>query len=274
MTTVTVSGSFDNIQFAHLRFLHEVAKIGPVHLQVWSDEAILKFSPQTPPQFPLSERLYFLQSIRYVDRVQVAQNLNGPDELDLTNGAPAVWVFDETQVSPSKLEFCAKHEIKPVIISMSDLVGIPSPNQFDHSRQDSDRKKIIVTGCYDWLHTGHVRFFEEVSEIGELYVAVGHDANIRLLKGEGHPLFPAPQRQFMVQAIRFVTEAVITTGNGWMDAAPEIEKIKPHAYAVNEDGDKPEKQAFCQANGLEYIVLKREPKAGLPKRQSTDLRGF
>ena len=49
---------------------------------------------------------------------------------------------------------------------------------------------MIVTGCYDWFHSGHVRFFEEVSELGDLYVVVGNDANIRLLKGEGHPLFP------------------------------------------------------------------------------------
>ena len=31
---------------------------------------------------------------------------------------------------------------------------------------------------------------------------------------------------------------------------------------------------FCQARGIQYVVLKRVPKEGLPKRQSTDLRGF
>ena len=59
-----------------------------------------------------------------------------------------------------------------------------------------------------------------------------------------------------------------------MDAEPEIARIQPHRYAVNEDGDKPEKRAFCEKHGLEYIVLKRTPKPGLPRRQSTDLRGF
>jgi hypothetical protein len=43
---------------------------------------------------------------------------------------------------------------------------------------------------------------------------------------------------------------------------------------VNEDGDVPEKRAFCKEHGIEYVVLKRIPKAGLPKRQSTALRGF
>jgi hypothetical protein len=43
---------------------------------------------------------------------------------------------------------------------------------------------------------------------------------------------------------------------------------------VNEDGDKPEKRAFCRERGIEYRVLRREPKQGLPARQSTILRGY
>ena len=103
---------------------------------------------------------------------------------------------------------------------------------------------------------------------------MGHDANVRLLKGEGHPLFPADERRYVAGSIRYVKQALISTGHGWMDAEPEIERLKPDAYAVNEDGDKPEKRAFCAEHGLEYIVLKRTPKAGLPRRASTDLRGF
>ena len=59
-----------------------------------------------------------------------------------------------------------------------------------------------------------------------------------------------------------------------MDAAPEIAAIRPDMYVVNEDGDQPEKRAFCREHGIEYEVLQRAPKPGLPKRQSTILRGF
>jgi len=45
-------------------------------------------------------------------------------------------------------------------------------------------------------------------------------------------------------------------------------------YVVNEDGDQPEKREFCHAHGLEYVVLKRQPHPGLPRRTSTQLRGF
>ena len=83
-----------------------------------------------------------------------------------------------------------------------------------------------------------------------------------------------PERLYMVQAIRFVKEALVATGSGWMDAEPEIAKIYPDIYAVNEDGDKPEKRAFCQEHNLGYVVLKRTPKEGLATRTSTNLRGF
>jgi hypothetical protein len=50
--------------------------------------------------------------------------------------------------------------------------------------------------------------------------------------------------------------------------------LKPDIYAVNEDGDKGGKREYCQQLGVEYLVLKRTPAPGLPKRSSTDLRGF
>ena len=133
---------------------------------------------------------------------------------------------------------------------------------------------MIVTGCYDWLHSGHVRFFEEASSYGDLIVAAGNDANVRNLKGEGHPLQTQEERRYMIGAIRYVKLALVTTGWGWLDAEPEIARLKPDIYLVNEDGDKPEKREFCETHGLRYVVLKRTPKEGLPRRSSTDLRGF
>jgi bifunctional ADP-heptose synthase (sugar kinase/adenylyltransferase) len=103
---------------------------------------------------------------------------------------------------------------------------------------------------------------------------IGHDANVRLLKGEGHPLFPKEERRYLVESVRHVRQALVSSGTGWLDAEPEIEALRPEIYVVNEDGDKPEKRSFCEAKGIEYVVLKRKPKPGLPRRQSTDLRGY
>ena len=132
----------------------------------------------------------------------------------------------------------------------------------------------MVTGCYDWLHSGHVRFFEEVSAYGDLYVVVGNDANVRMLKGPRNPMHSQDERRYVAGSIGFVKQALISTGQGWLDAEPELLQIKPDIYAVNEDGDKGGKGEFCQKHGIEYLVLKRTPAPGLPRRSSTDLRGY
>jgi len=94
------------------------------------------------------------------------------------------------------------------------------------------------------------------------------------LKGEGHPLIPEDERRYVVGSIRFVKQALVSTGHGWLDADPEIKALKPDIYAVNEDGDKGGKREYCRQNGIEYLVLKRTPAPGLPRRSSSDLRGF
>jgi cytidyltransferase-like protein len=274
MKTVFVTGSFDNIRSRHIRLLEEASKLGEVCVRLWSDETALRLEGQAP-QFPLDERLYIMNAIRYVSYVEICPDeAVEADSLPCVSGIqPDVWVVDEAANNPAKPAFCASQGIEYIVIPEAGLRAFPEWSPAE-KYPASSRKKVIVTGCFDWLHSGHVRFFEEVAELGELYVGVGQDANLRLLKGEGHPLFPEAERRYMVQSIRYVKEALITSGHGWMDAEPEIKRVGIDAYAVNDDGDKPKKRSFCAENGLEYVVLQRKPREGLPLRQSTNLRGF
>lgn len=43
-------------------------------------------------------------------------------------------------------------------------------------------KKVFVTGCYDLLHSGHVEFFWQAAEYGNLYMGIGSDATIQKYK--------------------------------------------------------------------------------------------
>ena len=270
--TAIISGGFDDIRPIHFRLMEEAAKLGKMLALLWSDDAIEKITGK-PPKFPQEERLYLLESIRYIHKVIIINDAN-PDTLPESPGfKPKIWVVDEQNDNPAKKMFCKDNGLKYHALKNENLNRFPDYVP-DLQKTTTSRKKVIVTGCYDWFHSGHVRFFEEVSEMGDLYVIVGSDENIELLKGPSHPMFSQQQRWFVIQSIRYVKQALISTGNGWLDAEPEISQIKPDIYAVNEDGDKPEKREFCKANGIEYVVLKRLPKPGLPRRQSTTLRGF
>ena len=273
MRNVVVTGSFDDLGSKHVRFLEEASKLGHVQVLMWSDE-VVRALEGTAPEFPEQERLYLLQGIRYVGEVRVVTGQVERDTITEIDGTlPEIWAVDEASDTPQRRTYCKSRGIQYHVVKQENLRGFPRP-RFRAEPEPSSRKKVIVTGCFDWFHSGHVRFFEEVSQLGDLYVVVGHDANVRLLKGEGHPLFPEDERRYMVQSVRHVKRAMISTGQGWMDAEPEIALIKPDIYAVNEDGDKPEKRSFCEAQGIQYVVLKRIPREGLPPRQSTDLRGF
>ncbi len=273
MRNVVVTGSFDNLGSRHVRFLEGASKLGRMQVMMWSDEVVRALEGKTL-EFPAQERLYLLQAIRYVGDVRVVTGRVERDALpQIDEQPPQIWVVDEASDTPQKRAYCKSRGVEYRVLNQENLKGFPLVGFKAHDEQPL-RKKVVVTGCFDWFHSGHVRFFEEVSQLGDLYVVVGHDANVRLLKGEGHPLFPQDERQYMVQSVRHVKQALISTGYGWMDAEPEIALIKPDMYAVNEDGDRPEKRSFCEARGIQYVVLKRIPKEGLPQRQSTNLRRF
>ena len=47
------------------------------------------------------------------------------------------------------------------------------------------KKTVLVTGCFDLLHSGHIAFLEEASIHGELIVGIGSDETVKsLIKGD------------------------------------------------------------------------------------------
>jgi cytidyltransferase-like protein len=243
MKRVHVYGAFDNPRSPELRILHEASRLGALTVLLQGDEAFERATGK-PPKMSLAERKYYFEALRFVDKVEEAPADPAAAGIEL--------------VDPARL----------------DLAGFPYDAPPIDAPRAAGAKRVIVTGCYDWLHTGHLRFFEEASEYGELNVVIGSDANVRFLKGEGHPLFTQDERRYVVGSFRAVARCLVATGSGWLDAEPEIKALGIDRYVVNEDGDKAEKRRYCEEQGIEYIVLKRTPKEGLPRRSSTSLRGY
>jgi len=129
-------------------------------------------------------------------------------------------------------------------------------------------KKVLVSGCFDLLHGGHIAFFKTAASYGRLYVSVGSDANLLALKGK-KPYFSQEERLYIVNSVRYVEEAFIAGGSGLLDFEPDIERIGPDIFIVNTDGHSAEKESLCKKYGVEYIVLDRIPEPGLPPRSSS-----
>ncbi len=133
------------------------------------------------------------------------------------------------------------------------------------------QKKVFVTGCFDMLHSGHVRFLEEAAGLGEVHVGIGSDRTVKGLKGR-YPVNTQAERKYMLEALRHVKACYINSGSGIMDFLKELKRVSPDVLVVNEDGNTPAKAQLCERLGIRYVVLKRDPRAHLPARSTTSLR--
>lgn len=78
------------------------------------------------------------------------------------------------------------------------------------SLQGEKKKIVLVGGCFDLLHAGHIALLEEAKQQGDvLVVLLESDARIRKLKGSERPLHTQQQRAHMLTALRAVDYVVL-----------------------------------------------------------------
>ncbi len=75
-----------------------------------------------------------------------------------------------------------------------------------------ESKKVFVTGCFDMLHSGHISFLSEAAKYGNDYVGLDSDRTVKELK-DRYPIHSPTERKYMLDALRFVTECRINSGN-------------------------------------------------------------
>lgn len=88
-----------------------------------------------------------------------------------------------------------------------------------------NRQLVMTTGCYDILHSGHVRHLERSKALGtRLVVALNSDESVRRLKGPTRPINSQEQRKSVLEALRSVDEVRIF---GTDTAEELIRELKP-----------------------------------------------
>jgi len=136
-------------------------------------------------------------------------------------------------------------------------------------------KRVMATGFFDGLHSGHIRFLELASSYGDLLVIIGQDEQLKKCKGVD-PIYPEHERLYMVRSLRCVSEAklasVVDAPNGitWVDHLKEV-----NAVIINDDLSIETIAAMrrvCDVHGVEFLVMTREPQAGLVTRSSSQMR--
>ena len=135
--TVFIYGGFDDLKTPQIRFLQEASRLGKVHVLLFSDQVSLVVNGNKP-DFPESERRYYLESIRYVSRLSIIDKLISENEiphldaLQKIDRVQPIWAVMENQASSENKDFCRKHDLRYHILTRSDLVGFPADNSNMH----------------------------------------------------------------------------------------------------------------------------------------------
>jgi FAD synthetase len=70
--------------------------------------------------------------------------------------------------------------------------------------------KVLVGGCFDILHYGHIHFLKKAKALGDyLIVALESDKSVRKMKGEKRPIHGQFQRREMLESLHFVDQVIV-----------------------------------------------------------------
>jgi D-beta-D-heptose 7-phosphate kinase/D-beta-D-heptose 1-phosphate adenosyltransferase len=124
--------------------------------------------------------------------------------------------------------------------------------------QKNKKSTVLVGGCFDVVHIGHVRFLQEAKKLGDiLFVFLESDEKVRRLKGENRPLFKQSERAIVLSAISYVDYVItlpfISTDEGYNEL---VLSLKPDIIAVTENDPhlgKKKKQADLIKGKLEVV---------------------
>lgn len=124
--------------------------------------------------------------------------------------------------------------------------------------RQQEKQIVLVGGCFDILHLGHILFLEKAKEKGEiLFVWVEPDETIRQRKGKHRPIHTQQERAQVIAALACVDYVILLphfTTNAEYDSL--VKDIKPAIIAATQgDPEIMHKQRSAKAAGAEIIYV-------------------
>ena len=100
-----------------------------------------------------------------------------------------------------------------------------------------NKKVILIGGCFDLLHIGHLRILNKAKKLGDiLVVGINNDSFIKKTKGKNRPIIPQDQRAELLLGLKAVDYVFIT--NKELYSENNLEKIKPDFLIFGKEKNK------------------------------------
>lgn len=95
---------------------------------------------------------------------------------------------------------------------MAKIINIPGLTEEIALIKKTGRSIVLVGGCFDILHVGHIRFLKEAKKCGYfLFVLLESDETVTRLKGNNRPYFTQKDRAEVLSSIKYVDYVVLMT---------------------------------------------------------------
>ncbi len=118
-------------------------------------------------------------------------------------------------------------------------------------------KKVLVSGGFDPVHVGHVRYMEEAKKLGDKLIVVVNNDNWLVAK-KGFSFMPEQERVEIIRAFRAVDEVILTKhpkNPTDMSVCEELRTIRPDIFANGGDrfADNIPEHKLCTDLGITMI---------------------
>ena len=126
---------------------------------------------------------------------------------------------------------------------------------------NKSRRSVVVSGGFDPIHIGHIRYIQEASQLGDELIVILNNDNW-LIDKKGYVFMPQHERVEVLMSIRGV-DRVIPTDHGHGEYFKDrsvcrtLEQVHPHVFANGgdrkPDGDPVPEVALCEKLGIKCV---------------------
>lgn len=120
------------------------------------------------------------------------------------------------------------------------------------------KKTVLVGGCFDIFHVGHLNFLRAAKKNNDLLIVLlESDATVRRLKGEQRPINNQKERAGVLAALDFIDTVILLPElKTDQEYSNLITKIQPAVIAVTEDDPILEKKrAQAEMIGAKFLII-------------------
>lgn len=141
---------------------------------------------------------------------------------------------------------------------MKSILEITKLTRLSQKLKRDNKKVVLVGGCFDVLHPGHVNFLEKAKRVGDvLVILLESDQKIKKLKGDKRPVHNQAERAEVLSSIKFVDYIVLLP---FMEKESEydlvVKSISPDIIAATSGSADNHHQRSAKAVGakLRYVT--------------------